>query len=103
MHESIAEVVGTLLGDGCLSKYWDSYNSRDRYEIVFTGHVHDYNYYCLIIQPIFIKEFGTKGQLYLRKDGSTRYHIRSKRIFTFFGSIGIPIGKKKRFRIPESC
>ena len=94
LNKEIAEVVGALLGDGCISRYWSRSESIWRYEIAVTGSHSDFNYYKNFIQPMFQKHFNLRGRLFIRKDNSTRYHIRSKRVFDFFESLGIPVGKK---------
>ncbi len=103
MNEEIAELIGAILGDGCLSTYWDECNKRQRYDIVFTGHTHDYKYYTQNIIPTIRKNFGIKGYLRLRKDdNTTRYAISSKRVFEYFKKFKIPIGKKGPFlKIPK--
>ena len=91
------------MGDGCLSTYWDNSNKRQRYEIAFTGHLDDFDYYEKVIQPIFKKNFSASGRLY-KRGNTTRYHIRSKRIFEFFKELGVPVGIKKnsKMQIPQA-
>lgn len=99
---NLAEVTGAILGDGCLSGYWSSNEGRKRYEVVFTGCKDDYDYYEQFIQPCFVNSFGIKGRLFIRKDGSTRHHVKSRRVFEYFYSLGLPSGKKGRMiSIPE--
>lgn len=91
----IAEFVGALLGDGCLSKYWSNSENRWRYEIAFTGSNSEFAYYKDFIQPVVQRSFFLKGRLFVRKDDLTvRYHIRSKKLFDFLQSYGIPSGVK---------
>jgi len=94
MHKDLAEVTGALIGDGCLSKYWSKSEKLWRYEVAFTGNKNEYSYYSDFVQPVIKNEFGQKGYLYKRKDGYTRYHIKSKKVFSYFKSLQIPIGKK---------
>ena len=84
LNEELAELTGTLIGDGCLSKYFANFDRRWRYEIAFTGNNDEYDYYCDFVRPAFEKYFGSKGRLFIRKDNSTRFHVLSKRAFDFF-------------------
>jgi len=96
LNEGLAEVIGTLIGDGCLSQFWDKSNNREQFEIAFTGGSEEFSYYKDFVQPVITKNFGHRGYLYKRKDGYTRYHIKSKKVFQFFESLGIQIGKKMK-------
>jgi hypothetical protein len=94
----IWELMGVLLGDGCLSKYYAKYERRFIYEISFTGNMFDdLDFYRQRIIPILREKFEVSGNYYLRP----KYHvicirIRSKRIFNFFRDLGMPVGKKKK-------
>jgi len=95
MEPQIAEIAGAILGDGCISHYWDSWSGYWRYELAFTGHLHDEAYYNNVVQPIICKHFSVKGSLRLRKsDNTVRYHVRSPRVCRYFCELGIPVGKK---------
>ena len=90
----LAEIAGTLIGDGCLSKYFVKKENRFRYVTAFTGSNDEFEYYYNFVQPVIMYNFGVKGRLYLRSDNSTRYHVVSKKVFDFFSNLGIPVGKK---------
>lgn len=96
LSSELAEVTGTLIGDGCLSKYFVKAENRWRYEIAFTGNGDEFEYYLNFVQPMFQKYFGIKGRLFHRKDCSTRFHILSIQAFDFFSNLGIPIGEKSK-------
>lgn len=102
LNEEIAEVIGALLGDGCISKYWSKSEGHWRYEVAFTGSADDFEYYKKFIQPVFKKYFNVRGRLFLRRDNSTRYHIRSRRVFMQLCDLGVPIGEKgPNLKIPD--
>ncbi|MDO8647190.1 MAG: hypothetical protein Q7R70_02120, partial [Candidatus Diapherotrites archaeon] len=61
----VAEFVGALLGDGCLSKYWSNSENCWRFEIAFTGSNSDFDYYNKFIQPTVLKNFGLRGRLFV--------------------------------------
>ncbi|MFH0714621.1 MAG: LAGLIDADG family homing endonuclease [Candidatus Diapherotrites archaeon] len=95
LNAELAEVVGALLGDGCLSCYFARTEKRWRWEVAFTGSRFDFPYYREFVSPAFQQNFGVKGRLFIRKsDNSTRFHIANKRVFEFFQNLGIPVGDK---------
>jgi len=98
--DELAETLGVLLGDGCVSKY--VYRGRDNYFVAFTGSSSEYWYYEQVIQPTCRTEFGVAGNSYLTKDGTTRYHISGRKIATALLSLGIPLGKKRDACIPPA-
>lgn len=81
LNPEVAEFVGALIGDGCLSKYWSSSEGHWRFEVAFTGSNSDFGYYKNFIQPYVVRNFALHGRLFSRKDNSTRYHIRSRNFF----------------------
>lgn len=102
INEEIAEFYGALSGDGCLSTYYSNYDKRQRSCIVFTGHTHDKKYYEKTIQPIFIKYFGTKGNIKIVKNANAiRFVSYNKKAFNFFKSLNFPIGLKTKLLIPQ--
>jgi len=98
VNGELAEILGVLLGDGCVSKY--TYRARDNYVVAFTGSSSEYWHYEQVIQPTCRTEFGVAGSLYLRKDGTTRYHISGRKVATALLLLGIPLGKKHDACIP---
>ncbi len=100
--KGLAELYGALLGDGCLSKYYATYDKRTRYCVQLTGHIHDRHYYEAILKPIIQSKFGISGTIRQRAGtNAIIYDIYSRTAFDLFHSFGMPIGKKKDLRIPE--
>ncbi len=95
----LAEVIGLLLGDGCISRYVSA--NRLRFEIAFTGNESEHDYYRDFVKRTIERYFPLKGQLILRGDNTVRLHYRSARLASFLLSIGLPLGKKIDARIPE--
>lgn len=95
-NEDLCEVIGILMGDGCLSKYFSKYDSRFRHEITITGHIYDDNeYYENYVIPLISKIFEVRPTPRRRPtENVIRIHISNKPIFRFLHSIGLPIGKK---------
>jgi hypothetical protein len=93
INAELAEVTGALIGDGCLSQYWSKSEAKWRYEVAFTGGKNEFQYYASFVQPIIKQNFGVKGYLYKRKDGYTRYHIKSRLVFDYFKNLGCLLGK----------
>ena len=105
MSCTLAEAYGALIGDGCLSTFYSTYQKKQLYLLLYTGHTHDFEYYEEIMQPIFIKEFGTRG--YIKNRSKKRgqcmdYWVYSKRIFQWFKDFGFPVGKKIKLEIPKN-
>jgi len=94
----IAEVLGVLIGDGCLRV---SRSGRSQVsQVAFTGSASEFWYYEEFIQPNLEFAFGVTGRLYLQNDNTTRYHIVSSRLVVELSQMGIPIGKKHDASIP---
>jgi len=92
-----AEVVGALIGDGCLCKFLSkSEGNVWRYVVAFTGPWNqDHEYYETRIRPIIYKNFGITGCIYHRRDNDTvGYFIQSERVVKFFHELGLPLGTK---------
>jgi intein/homing endonuclease len=94
----LAEVLGVLLGDGCICRYYA--RGGFRFLTAFTASPSEYWYYDQFIRPTIVKNFGVTGYLYLRKDNTTRYHIESEKLATALIHLGIPVGKKYDASIP---
>lgn len=93
-----AELVGIMLGDGCLSR------SSNKYLIYISGHkIDDYEYHLKNTKSLFLKVFNKEIKLYQRKDENTLFiRFSDKVIFGKFKEIGLPIGKKySKIRIPD--
>ena len=102
LNENIAEITGMLIGDGCISRYKTS-EGRIRTFLLLSGHsTNDIQYYKNTIIPIFKKEFGINGRLYLRKDTKALlYWIGDKEVIAHFIKMGFPVGKKSsNIKIP---
>ncbi|MCR4368842.1 MAG: hypothetical protein NUV67_02965 [archaeon] len=94
LNPDLSELTGTLIGDGCLSKFFSRSENRIRKVIAFTGNLDEFDYYSAFVQPAFQKYFGVTGRLYTRDNNSTRFDVKSVRAFEFFSGLGIPVGKK---------
>jgi intein/homing endonuclease len=95
----LAEVIGLLLGDGCISRFFSA--NRTRLEVAFTGNLCEFDYYRGFVKRTIERHFPLKGQLILRGDNTVRLHYRSTRLASFLLSIGVPLGRKTDARIPE--
>lgn len=103
--EELAELLGILMGDGCLCKFYNRKEQREKYLIEITGHLRELRYYEIVIRPLFEKLFSARGYLHSRSGQNTLvFVIKSKRIYKFFKSVGMPEGvknKSEKFVIPE--
>lgn len=95
----MAEVIGLLLGDGCLCKYYP--HGREYYQVAFTASAVEFPYYREFVKPTLESALGVAGHLYLRRDNTTRYHIFGRKAAEYFIGIGIPVGKKRDASIPD--
>lgn len=96
--DDLAEVLGLLLGDGCVSRYL--YRGRFNFAVAFTASPSEFGYYETFVQPTIKTTFGIGGSLYLRRDNTTRYHIVSAKLASELAAMGIPVGRKHDAIIP---
>ncbi len=100
----IWELVGICMGDGCLSKFFSTYENRWCYQTLFTGNMtDDLHYYLDYVIPILQRRFNLSGYYYKRSSEHViGIPIKSRLIFDYFNSLGMPIGEKKnKLRITE--
>jgi len=94
----MAEFIGMLIGDGCISRF--IYRQKVIFEVAFTGNPSEFSYYRSFLKSKIERLFPIRGRLRLRDDNTVRLHFRSKRLAAYFLSIGIPLGKKRDASIP---
>lgn len=89
-NSSIAELIGIMLGDGCLSTY------QNKYIIYICGHkIDDLDYHTQTTQRLFLQIFNKNVKINFRKKEKTLFlRFSDKSIFNTFVKFGIPIGKK---------
>ncbi len=101
MNENLAEFVGAMIGDGCLSAINCRSENRIRKEARLTGNLqHDCVYYEEVIRPT-VREFGINGYLQKRPKRNCVYLVMGVPVFDFLVSLGFPVGKKYDLRIPD--
>ena len=101
MNTNIAEFVGAMIGDGCLSLVTSRSEKRIRKTALLTGHLkHDHAYYERVIRPIIQQEFQTKGYIGKRLKRNCVYLVMGNNVFDFLKSLGFPIGRKLELQIP---
>ncbi len=102
MNSKLAEFIGAMIGDGCLSIINSHTKKRIRKIALLTGHLkHDIDYYVNVIRPIIRGEFGTFGYLQKRPKRNCIYLVMGGLVFYFLKEIGLPIGKKIQIQIPR--
>jgi intein/homing endonuclease len=96
-NKAIAELLGIILGDGCLSR------SGNKHSLYICGHKKDdLEYYETIVVPL-IKNVLNKYVKINFKNGEQTLFVRfsDKKVFYYLNSLGVPIGKKyENLRIP---
>ena len=98
--DELAEVLGVLLGDGCVSRSLQG--GRFYYQVAFTGNESEFWYYDTIVKPTLESNFGVKGRLYMRGDNTTRYHISGERLARELIDLGVPLGRRHDACIPPA-
>ena len=104
IDDDIWELVGVLLGDGCLSKHFSKYDDRWTYEVILTGNMEDdLDHYRNRIVPLLKEKFNLTGHYNFRPENHVIYiRIKNKLVFDFFKKLGMPVGKKKdKIRITD--
>ena len=102
MTNQLAEDIGIMIGDGCLSIYKDK--KRVNYDISCIGNLYDEkSYYESYIKNLKLCLFNLKfGLIESKRDSTCILRAHSKGIIEFYSkSIGLPIGKKDRIGIPS--
>ena len=103
MNENLAEFVGAMIGDGCLT-IARRQGKKDQELALLTGHIrNDFEYYTRIIRPIIRENFGVEGYLKRRVKDNCIELIMSKSIHQFLRGLDFPIGVKyDNLQIPKS-
>ena len=95
-----AEVLGVLLGDGCVSRSFQG--ATPHYQVAFTGNSSEFSYYDGFVRPTLEQTFGVTGRVFLRNDNTTRFHVSGSRLALALVSMGIPLGRKRDACIPPA-
>ncbi len=98
IDSNLSEVLGVLLGDGCVSRF--EYRGRSITEVAFTGNPSELWYYRDFLRPTIRGKFSVGGYLCLREDATVRLHIRGVKLARFLSEINIPVGKRRDAVIP---
>ena len=102
MDKELAEFVGAMIGDGCLSLINSRSEHRKRKIALLTGHLqHDYAYYVKVIQPIIQRSFNINGYIKKREKRNCIYYEMGSAVFDFLSKEGFPIGLKNTLFIPQ--
>lgn len=89
LDDWLAELLGVLLGDGCVSRFKSQRNVKT--EVAFTGNTSEEGYYRNFLKPLVEEVFYVKGQIRLRPDNTVRLHFRSKKAAEYFLGLGFPL------------
>lgn len=95
--EDLAELIGTLMGDGHLGIYKDKQRKGKecRYQLNISGHMTDDLHYYNYIDNKFKSIFNVSLNIWKWKERNALVvTLGSKAILTFFRGIGFPIGNK---------
>ncbi len=99
ISKDLAEELGIHVGDGHMS--FRSYKNCKCYEYSISGNSNEEEYFGGYIKPLIQKLYGLQMHLYKRKDrNELKLECKSKELFNFKRSIGLPNGKKDNIQIP---
>lgn len=99
----VAELLGIMLGDGSINKYFAKGRTATDYVISVTGNADkDRDYLVTFVSPLFYNLFGIKPKFFERSDQKTIFLLlRSKGVFEYLKGIGLNIGRKDNIEIPK--
>ena len=100
VNEELAELVGIMFGDGCLSV------AAKKHLIYISGHkVDDLQYHTITTKSLFKNVFNKEVFISFRKDENALFiRFSDKLIFDRFTSLGLPVGRKYgALKLPAFC
>ena len=96
----LAEELGIHVGDGHMS--FRSYKNCKCYEYSISGNSNEKEYFETHVKLLIQKLYGINMRLYKRKDrNELKLECKSKELFYFKLSLGLPNGKKNNILIPK--
>lgn len=97
MDEDLAELIGIMIGDGCINKVYN----RDNYRIQISGNkVEDKDYMEKYLPELVFRCLNIRPKPYLAKNGAYVLQFQSEPFRIFLHSIGIISPKSKIASIP---
>ena len=97
--KDLAEELGIHVGDGHMA--FRNYPRCKCYEYSISGNSNEEEYFGLYVKSLIKRLYNINMHLYKRKDrNELKLQCKSKELFYFKRSIGLPNGKKDRITIP---
>lgn len=97
LDKNMAELIGIIIGDGCISKY-----KNKNYRIFISGNKIEDKYYMENYLPYLVKKcLGKKPYLYQGKNGALIVQFHNEAFRLFLKKIGITENKTKSISIPK--
>ncbi|MDP3728062.1 MAG: hypothetical protein Q8R18_01270 [bacterium] len=98
LNKGLAELIGIIIGDGCISKVYD----RDDYRIQISGNpIEDKEYYDSYLPSLISSFLGIKTKPYLGQNGAYIIQFQSEPFRIFLHKLGIISPKAKIVSIPQ--
>ena len=105
IDEKLSELVGIMMGDGCITKFFAKYDKRYRYVITVSGHsITDNEYHRNIVAKLFSEIFEIKEPkiVKIKNENAIKITVGHKPIAEYLISLGLPLGKKyDKLEIPK--
>lgn len=98
----LAYETGVHIGDGSMGRYFDKFQNGFKTCIQYTGDAkNEFEFHNLILRPLLYKLYGIDKIVKLKRDNSCIIVTRSKSLFLFKKSLGLPVGKKIDVKLPS--
>ncbi len=98
LNPDMAELIGVIIGDGCINKYWNS----NQYRIFISGNpIEDKDYMENYLPELIKKCIGKEIKPFMGKNGAYILQFTGKSFCEFLFKFGIKENKSKTVRIPE--
>lgn len=100
--DNALEFYGIIMGDGCVSEYFASYEKLQKREVRITGNaIRDKVYFEKHLLPMVKQLFGVKIKLYFRKNSNVVDLVtKSQHVSLWLLERDFPLGKKTELKIP---
>ena len=98
LNGDMAELVGIIIGDGCINKY----SCQNSYRITISGNkIEDKPYLDKYVSNLIFRCIGRKPRAYLAHNGAYILHFSYEPLRIFLNCLGVTSNKTRTVKIPE--